>query len=69
MLLLNLRTPQSLQLDAVPGIGEAQTEVYLEYREGVLQPMTQQCAKSASGAASFAGRQARALQRLGNVCR
>jgi len=51
-----------LGLDASQGSGEEQTEMYDEYKEGVPQPVTKRGAKSSSGVASSAGKQATAAK-------
>jgi acetate kinase len=51
-------------LDVVQGAGEHWTEAYMKYDEGNAEPATQQHAKSVSGAASSAGRQAGAALTL-----
>ncbi len=45
-------------LDAMQGDGEAQTEPYMKYGEGALQPSTKQSVKSIGGVDSSAGKQA-----------
>lgn len=49
-------------LDAMQGDGEERTEAYKQYDEGAPQPSTPQSAKSDSGAAGSAGRQAGAVR-------
>ncbi|MBI2588746.1 replication-associated recombination protein A [Candidatus Saccharibacteria bacterium] len=44
------------RLDAVQGSGEAQTELYQEYSEGALEPLTPQRAKSAVRISGSAGK-------------
>ena len=54
---------QGAGLDAMQGKGEEQTELYQAYSEGAPEPLTPQRAKSASGAAGSASRQAGASRR------
>src|SRR4029079_2592083 len=49
-------------LDAPQGDGEERTETYQEYDEGAPEPSTPRGAKSDSGAAGSAGRQAGAVR-------
>lgn len=45
-------------LDAMQGTGEKRTEPYMQYGEGVSEPVTQQSAKRSGGAGGSASRQA-----------
>lgn len=46
VVLLTPLIPILSHLDAMQGSGEARTELYTQYSEGVLEPLTQQRARS-----------------------
>lgn len=55
---------QSSCLDGMQGTNEERTEAYLKYGDGAPQFVTQQSAKSGSGATGLAGWQVVASRRL-----